>query len=99
MESARLKNELDDLDETKRGVAERTIIFPRRRPPRPNRARLNHEHTPCRSSPASAGNLGRRLLMQLHDTDVIGVDVRPPEDISLARFEQMDFGTEESCER
>jgi nucleoside-diphosphate-sugar epimerase len=46
-----------------------------------------------------AGNLGRRLLLQLSDSDVIGIDVRPPEDTSLARFEQMDFGTEEACER
>jgi nucleoside-diphosphate-sugar epimerase len=27
------------------------------------------------------------------------VDVRPPEDASLARFEQMDFGTEAACDR
>jgi nucleoside-diphosphate-sugar epimerase len=46
-----------------------------------------------------SGNLGRRLLLQLQDTDVIGVDVRPPEDAPLARFEQMDFGTEESCDQ
>lgn len=46
-----------------------------------------------------AGNLGRRLLLQLHDYDVIGVDVRPPEEVSLARFEQMDFGTEASCDQ
>jgi nucleoside-diphosphate-sugar epimerase len=46
-----------------------------------------------------AGNLGRRLLLQLQDFDVIGVDVRPPEDASLARFEEMDFGTEAACDQ
>jgi UDP-glucose 4-epimerase len=46
-----------------------------------------------------AGNLGRRLLLQLQDYDVIGVDVRPPENVALTRFEQMDFGTETSCDQ
>ncbi|ABF41248.1 NAD-dependent epimerase/dehydratase [Candidatus Koribacter versatilis Ellin345] len=41
-----------------------------------------------------AGNLGRRLLLQLGDFDVTGVDVRAPEGASLGRFEQMDLGTE-----
>ena len=44
-----------------------------------------------------SGNLGRRLLPQLEDFDVIGVDVRPPDNRSLARFETVDFGTESSC--
>ena len=46
-----------------------------------------------------AGNLGRRLLLQLADCEVTGVDVHPPEDASLPRFEQMDFGSESSCEQ
>jgi UDP-glucose 4-epimerase len=44
-----------------------------------------------------AGNLGRRLLQQLGDFNVVGLDVRPPENMELARFEQIDFGTEASC--
>ena len=46
-----------------------------------------------------AGNLGRRLLLQLEDFEVIGVDMRQPEGASLDRFEQMDFGIEASCEQ
>lgn len=46
-----------------------------------------------------SGNLGRRLLLQLQDFDVVGVDMRAPEGSSLSRFEQMDFGTEESCDQ
>ena len=46
-----------------------------------------------------AGNLGRRLLPQLQDTDVIGVDVRAPEGMALSRFESMDFGSEASCDQ
>ncbi|HEY3929017.1 MAG TPA: NAD-dependent epimerase/dehydratase family protein [Candidatus Koribacter sp.] len=46
-----------------------------------------------------AGNLGRRLLLQLQNFKVIGIDLRPPEGSSLAHFEEMDFGTEASCER
>src|SRR6201996_676020 len=46
-----------------------------------------------------AGNLGRRLLLQLQDTEVAGGDVRAPEDAALAYFEEMDLGVEESCDR
>jgi nucleoside-diphosphate-sugar epimerase len=41
-----------------------------------------------------SGNLGQRLLPHLGDFKVIGVDVRAPENASLARFESMDFGSE-----
>jgi UDP-glucose 4-epimerase len=44
-----------------------------------------------------SGNLGTRLLPQLADFDVIGVDLNPPTtDLSL-RFERMDLGEEKSC--
>ncbi len=45
-----------------------------------------------------SGNLGQRLLPLLSDFKVVGVDLRPPENASLARFESMDFGSE-SCVR
>jgi nucleoside-diphosphate-sugar epimerase len=45
-----------------------------------------------------SGNLGQRLLPLLDDFKVVGVDLRPPENASLARFESMDFGSE-SCVR
>jgi len=44
-----------------------------------------------------AGNLGQRLLPQLADFQVIGVDLKPPGGSSLARFVSMDLGEEESC--
>ena len=44
-----------------------------------------------------SGNLGVRLLSQLSDFSLIGVDLKPPaSDVSL-RFWEMDFGEEESC--
>jgi len=44
-----------------------------------------------------AGNLGLRLLTQLSDYDVIGLDLNSPQtDLSL-RFIRMDLGQEESC--
>jgi nucleoside-diphosphate-sugar epimerase len=44
-----------------------------------------------------AGNLGLRLLPQLADFEVIGVDVKPPQTSLPLRFERLDFETEESC--
>src|ERR671924_1431847 len=44
-----------------------------------------------------AGNLGLRLLPQLGDFDVIGVDLSPPRTTVPLRFERMDLGQEESC--
>jgi len=44
-----------------------------------------------------SGNLGIRLLSQLADYQVTGVDLNPPETSSLARFVSMDLGREESC--
>lgn len=44
-----------------------------------------------------SGNLGIRLLRQLTDFDVIGVDLNPPTTDLPLRFERMDLGQEESC--
>src|SRR5262245_2174282 len=44
-----------------------------------------------------AGNLGTRLLPQLADFQVIGVDLNPPSTSYPLRFVQMDLGQEESC--
>jgi len=46
-----------------------------------------------------SGNLGRRLLPQLHNFSVTGVDLRSPTDSSLAHFEEIDFGTEAACDQ
>jgi nucleoside-diphosphate-sugar epimerase len=47
-----------------------------------------------------AGNLGLRLLKQLGDFNVIGTDLREPEDASsLARFEKIDMAEERSCDQ
>ncbi len=43
-----------------------------------------------------AGNLGLRLLPQLNDCTVIGLDLRPP-DFDGIRFEACDLGREASC--
>ena len=46
------------------------------------------------------GNLGLRLLRQLPDFNVIGVDVREPEDASaLTQFEKVDLAEERSCDQ
>src|SRR5512146_880064 len=45
----------------------------------------------------AAGNLGLRLLPQLHDYSVFGVDIAPPKTDHPLRFERMDLGREESC--
>jgi nucleoside-diphosphate-sugar epimerase len=44
-----------------------------------------------------SGNLGTRLLPLLSDFRVVGVDMRPPENSSVYRFEEMDLGREASC--
>src|SRR5216684_244867 len=44
-----------------------------------------------------SGNLGTRLLPQLAQFDVIGVDLTPPSTDLPLRFERMDLGEEESC--
>ena len=47
-----------------------------------------------------SGNLGLRLLKQLPDFNVIGADVRSPEDASiLGRFEKIDLAEERSCDQ
>lgn len=43
-----------------------------------------------------AGNLGMRLLPQLPDFSIVGVDMRPPATGGLARFEAIDLGKETS---
>ena len=44
-----------------------------------------------------AGNLGLRLLPQLADFEVFGIDLNPPATDLPLRFVQMDLGQEESC--
>ena len=45
-----------------------------------------------------AGNLGQRLLPQLGDYQVVGIDMFPPQAASsLSRFVKMDLGVEDSC--
>jgi nucleoside-diphosphate-sugar epimerase len=44
-----------------------------------------------------AGNLGLRLLPQLADFEVIGIDLNPPTTPLPLRFVRMDLGEEESC--
>src|SRR5438874_10093781 len=44
-----------------------------------------------------SGNLGLRLLQQLTEFEVIGVDVQHPKTNLPLRFVQMDLGQEESC--
>jgi nucleoside-diphosphate-sugar epimerase len=44
-----------------------------------------------------SGNLGTRLLPFLLESRVVGVDLHPPQNSSLFRFEQMDLGREASC--
>jgi nucleoside-diphosphate-sugar epimerase len=47
-----------------------------------------------------SGNLGLRLLQQLPDFHVVGVDVREPENApALARFEKIDLAEERSCDQ
>src|SRR5260221_14780517 len=43
-----------------------------------------------------AGNLGQRLLPQLSDYTVVGIDVTPPTHSPVDRFEALDLGREES---
>ena len=44
-----------------------------------------------------AGNLGRRLLAELRDFEVIGIDMKPPEGEELYAFRNIDLGEESSC--
>ncbi|MGH9503213.1 MAG: NAD-dependent epimerase/dehydratase family protein [Terriglobales bacterium] len=44
-----------------------------------------------------SGNLGSRLLPQLGEFNVIGVDLTPPATDLPLRFERMDLGEEDSC--
>src|ERR1700690_134223 len=44
-----------------------------------------------------AGNLGLRVLPQLADYEVIGVDLNPPQTSHPLRFLRMDLGLEQSC--
>src|SRR5689334_22076142 len=44
-----------------------------------------------------SGNLGLRLLPQLADYQVIGVDLNPPETAQPLRFVRLDLGQEDSC--
>jgi nucleoside-diphosphate-sugar epimerase len=44
-----------------------------------------------------AGNLGLRLLPQLENYQVIGLDLNPPQSNHPLRFVRMDLGLEESC--
>jgi nucleoside-diphosphate-sugar epimerase len=43
-----------------------------------------------------SGNLGLRLVQQLEDFSVVGVDITPPASDAPLRFERMDLGQEES---
>jgi len=45
-----------------------------------------------------SGNLGLRLLPQLTDFSVIGLDIAPPKTEQSIRFIRMDLGTEDSCQ-
>src|SRR5919109_13737 len=44
-----------------------------------------------------SGNLGTRLLSQIGDLSVVGIDVNPPKTDYPLRFVRMDLGKEESC--
>src|SRR5271154_4989933 len=44
-----------------------------------------------------SGNLGRRLLPQLSDYSVVGIDVTPPTHSEVDRFVTLDLGNEESA--
>lgn len=44
-----------------------------------------------------SGNLGLRLVPQLRDLAVIGIDINPPKTDESLRFVRMDVGREESC--
>ena len=47
-----------------------------------------------------SGKLGLRVLKQLEDFHVVGVDVHPPEDArALTHFEQTDLAQERSCDQ
>src|ERR1035441_3952667 len=43
-----------------------------------------------------SGNLGQRLVQQLSDYTIIGIDVTPPTQSQVSRFVPLDLGREES---
>jgi len=45
-----------------------------------------------------AGNLGLRVVQQLPDFRIVGVDLAPPAGADLYRFESLDLGEESSCD-
>src|SRR3989475_9586617 len=55
------------------------------------------DSNPTVGIPGVAGNLGLRLLPQLTEFEVIGVDIQHPKTNLPLRFVQMDLGQEESC--
>src|SRR5438270_7048639 len=44
-----------------------------------------------------SGNLGLRLLAHLTNWEIIGVDLAPPKNANLARFQSLDLGDESAC--
>ncbi|MGA7574547.1 MAG: NAD-dependent epimerase/dehydratase family protein [Terriglobales bacterium] len=44
-----------------------------------------------------SGNLGQRLVQQLSDYKVVGIDISPPTHSQIARFVALDLGVEESA--
>jgi nucleoside-diphosphate-sugar epimerase len=57
-------------------------------------------HKPTVLITGVAGNLGLRLLHQLPDYQVIGTDIREPDDPSaFTRFEKIDLAEERSCDQ
>ncbi|MGI9101895.1 MAG: NAD-dependent epimerase/dehydratase family protein [Terriglobales bacterium] len=46
-----------------------------------------------------AGNLGQRLLAQVPDYSIVGLDIHPPATTANFRFERLDLGVEASCQR
>src|SRR5262252_7406001 len=44
-----------------------------------------------------SGNLGSRLLAQLQEFNVVGVDLHPPTSAAPLRFERLDLADENSC--
>src|SRR2546427_9208316 len=55
------------------------------------------ETKPAFLARGTSGNLGLRLLPQLADFNVVGVDLTPPQTNLPLSFERMDLGQEESC--
>lgn len=68
---------------------------------RPQRRRMATGPKPTVVVTGIAGNLGQRLLPMLSNFRVVGVDFRLSGDgaLTLAHFEQLDLGKEDSCRR